>query len=155
MKKKKIKKKIKAVEYTFTLNFSRTSTTVIGQYYNFLRLGYEGYASIMNNCLINARRLAYALEDLDYFNILSDVKKKQNNDNSMIQEFKPCLPVIAFEIKSEYKENQPQVNEANLSRMLKIHGWIVPCYELPPHEQNRTILRIVVNIFYINNLLNY
>ncbi|ORX76690.1 glutamate decarboxylase [Anaeromyces robustus] len=156
-----------SVEYTFTLNFSRTSTTVLGQYYNFLRLGYEGYTSIINNCLINARRLAYALNDLDYFNILSDVNKKYKNsyfseqdpnhdDKDNNQEyFQPCLPVVAFEIKQNYKEYQPHVTEANLSKLLKIHGWIVPCYELPPNEQNRTILRIVIRESHSEELINY
>jgi len=127
-----------------------------------LRLGYEGYTSIINNCLINARRLALALEDLDYFNILCDVNKKinmDNNSNSLIKGFKPCLPVIAFEIKKKYKKNKPYVTEANLSKLLKIHGWIVPCYDLPPNEQNRTILRIVVsntNDFFIKKFfLNF
>jgi len=105
----------------------------------------------MNNCLINARRLASALEDLDYFNILCDVNQRIPSDTAPIetQGYKPCLPVVAFEIKSEYKKNQPQVTEANLSKLLKVHGWIVPCYELPPNEQNRTVLRIVVCLSFI------
>ena len=35
---------------TFTLNFSRPGNQVVGQYYNFLRLGREGYTSVMR-CL--------------------------------------------------------------------------------------------------------
>ena len=33
---------------TFTLNFSRPGNQVVGQYYNFLRLGREGYTDIMS-----------------------------------------------------------------------------------------------------------
>ena len=32
---------------TFTLNFSRPGNQVVGQYYNFLRLGREGYTQVM------------------------------------------------------------------------------------------------------------
>lgn len=34
---------------TFTLNFSRPGNQIIGQYYNFLRLGSAGYTSIMKH----------------------------------------------------------------------------------------------------------
>ena len=34
---------------TFTLNFSRPGNQVVGQYYNFLRLGREGYTRIMQS----------------------------------------------------------------------------------------------------------
>ena len=32
---------------TFTLNFSRPGNQVVGQYYNFLRLGRDGYTKVM------------------------------------------------------------------------------------------------------------
>ncbi|MDC3332503.1 pyridoxal-dependent decarboxylase [Ilumatobacter sp.] len=32
---------------TFTLNFSRPGNQIIGQYYNFIRLGRDGYRRIM------------------------------------------------------------------------------------------------------------
>ena len=41
---------------TFTLNFSRPGNQVIGQYYNFLRLGRAGYAQVME-CLSSYRAL--------------------------------------------------------------------------------------------------
>ncbi|KAJ6367994.1 hypothetical protein OIU78_000548 [Salix suchowensis] len=38
---------------TFTLNFSKGSSQVIAQYYQLIRLGYEGYKNIMENCRDN------------------------------------------------------------------------------------------------------
>lgn len=35
---------------TFTLNFSRPGNQVVGQYYNFLRLGRDGYTKVMQRC---------------------------------------------------------------------------------------------------------
>ena len=32
---------------TFTLNFSRPGNQIVGQYYNFVRLGFDGYRRIM------------------------------------------------------------------------------------------------------------
>ncbi|KAF9981220.1 hypothetical protein BGZ65_004191, partial [Modicella reniformis] len=44
-----------AEEQTYTLNFSRPACFVIAQYYNFVRLGKEGYTSIIQNDIDNAR----------------------------------------------------------------------------------------------------
>ena len=42
----------------YSLNFSKGSSTIIAQYYNFIRLGMEGYRNIMENMQENARYLA-------------------------------------------------------------------------------------------------
>src|SRR5664280_3079479 len=39
----------------YSLNFSRPSNSVVLQYFNFLRLGQEGYSEIVGNMLTNAR----------------------------------------------------------------------------------------------------
>jgi len=41
----------------FTLNFSRPSAMMVGQYYNFIRLSREGYRNVIHNCLANAKLL--------------------------------------------------------------------------------------------------
>jgi len=38
-----------SLERSITLNFSRGASQIIGQYYQFLRLGHDGYTSIMSN----------------------------------------------------------------------------------------------------------
>ena len=47
---------------TFTLNFSTGSAMVLGQYYNLIRYGREGYTYIMENMQKNAAALAEQLE---------------------------------------------------------------------------------------------
>lgn len=42
-------------EETYTLNFSRPAAHVVGQYYNFVHLGFDGYAAVQRKSLINAR----------------------------------------------------------------------------------------------------
>lgn len=48
---------------SFTLNFSRGASQIVGQYYNFLRLGREGYREVMANSMNNANYLREALVD--------------------------------------------------------------------------------------------
>ncbi|GLT74168.1 hypothetical protein SLA2020_459810 [Shorea laevis] len=56
---------------TFTLNFSKGSSQIIAQYYQFIRLGFEGYKNIIENCMENARVLREGLEKTGRFDILS------------------------------------------------------------------------------------
>lgn len=44
-------------EISFTMNFSKGGSTIIAQYYQFLRLGFEGYRRIMLNLMQVADRL--------------------------------------------------------------------------------------------------
>jgi glutamate decarboxylase len=50
------------VEETYTLNFSRPGAHVVAQYYNFIHLGFDGYAAVQRKSLVNARILSLALE---------------------------------------------------------------------------------------------
>src|SRR4051812_758459 len=57
---------------TFTLNFSPGSAMVLAQYYNFVRLGREGYGYVMEGMQKNAKALAKGLHDLDLFHIIGE-----------------------------------------------------------------------------------
>ena len=57
---------------TFTLNFSRAGNQVIGQYYNFLRLGREGYTQVMQSLSSTARWLGEQLRVGDHCELISD-----------------------------------------------------------------------------------
>ncbi|MCK4935035.1 MAG: glutamate decarboxylase [Simkaniaceae bacterium] len=110
---------------TYTLNFSRSSIGVLGQYYNFLRLGMEGYSNIMNNCLQNAQYLAGLLENSKYFEII--------NNSSM-------LPIVAVRLKETVKN----FTVFDLSSKLRERGWVIAAYTLPQNAQEIAIMRIVV-----------
>ncbi|XP_051127197.1 glutamate decarboxylase [Andrographis paniculata] len=109
---------------TFTLNFSKGSSQVIAQYYQLIRLGHEGYRSIMENCQENAMVLKQGLEKTGRFNIVS-------KDNG--------VPLVAFSLK-----DNSQHNEFEISDMLRRFGWIVPAYTMPPDAQHVTVLRVVI-----------
>src|SRR3954449_10179661 len=56
---------------TFALNFSRSGSQVVGQYYNFLRLGLDGYTRIQAYARDVATRLAGKIEELGPFRLIT------------------------------------------------------------------------------------
>ena len=68
---------------TFTLNFSRPGNQVVGQYYNFLRLGRAGYTQVMQCLSATARWFADQLEASRHFEVISDGS---------------AIPVVAFKL---------------------------------------------------------
>ena len=108
---------------TFTLNFSRPGNQIIGQYYNFIRFGFEGYAAIMTGLQWGMQRLARQIGDLGPFEILSD-----GTD----------IPVITFALKSS-----DDYTVYDVSDRMRNFGWQIPAYPLPADEQETHILRIV------------
>ena len=57
---------------TFALNFSRPGNQVAAQYYNFLRLGFDGYRRVQQTSRDVARYTADAIAELGPFRLLTD-----------------------------------------------------------------------------------
>uniref|UniRef100_J3LYB4 Glutamate decarboxylase n=1 Tax=Oryza brachyantha TaxID=4533 RepID=J3LYB4_ORYBR len=111
---------------TFTLNFSKGSSQIIAQYYQFLRLGFEGYKHVMNNCMESARTLREGLEKTGRFTIISKEKG---------------VPLVAFTFKGGAGAGPLAFK---LSAGLRRYGWIVPAYTMPAALEHMTVLRVVV-----------
>jgi glutamate decarboxylase len=111
---------------TFALNFSRPGAQVLLQYYNFLRLGFNGYRQVQQSCQDVARRIAAEVGAMGPFDLVSD-----GTD----------LPVVAWRAKPGAS---PTINLDQLSRVLRERGWQVPAYPLPPAMEDVTIMRVVV-----------
>ena len=111
---------------TFALNFSRPGSQVAAQYYNFVRLGFEGYRQIQLTCQHVARYLASEITGMGPFELLSD-----GSD----------LPVIAFKLADPAKSGYTVFD---LSERLRQRGWLVPAYTFPENLQDTAVLRIVV-----------
>ncbi|KAK4369742.1 hypothetical protein RND71_009217 [Anisodus tanguticus] len=109
---------------TFTLNFSKGSSQVIAQYYQLIRLGYEGYKNVMENCQENARVLREGLEKTGRFDIVSK---------------EIGVPLVAFSLKDNSKHSEFEISET-----LRRFGWIVPAYTMPANAQHITVLRVVI-----------
>ena len=110
----------------YSLNFSKPSSLILAQYYNFLRLGRAGYTRIINNIMKIADYVEQALVATGKFEILTDGEKKY-------------LPVAALMLKDSSKYDVFEI-----SRHLKRFGWIVPAYTMPPDAQEVAVLRVVV-----------
>ncbi|KAL6650795.1 hypothetical protein ACP70R_009720 [Stipagrostis hirtigluma subsp. patula] len=109
---------------TFTLNFSKGSSQIIAQYYQFLRLGFEGYRNVMENCMESARTLREGLQRMGRFTVIS----KEHG-----------VPLVAFTFKG--RDTSPAFK---LSSELRRFGWIVPAYTMPANLEHMAVLRVVV-----------
>jgi glutamate decarboxylase len=109
---------------TFTLNFSRPGNQIVGQYYNFIRLGREGYTRIMRGLRETAMYLSKNIEKMGPFELIS------HGDT---------IPVFAFALK-----DASRYSVFDLSDRLREHGWQVPAYTLPPKADAIAVLRVVV-----------
>ncbi|KAK9895308.1 glutamate decarboxylase [Cystobasidium minutum MCA 4210] len=149
-----------STEYSFNLNFSRPAAPMIGQYFNFINLGYEGYRRIAMNDLANARLLSRALEKSTYFKCISEIHK--GPDGSDVPQDKrgdpssyaPGLPVVAYTFSDAFKKKYPDIQQNWIQTLLRARGWISPNYALPPNAQNTEVLRVVVRENFSEELLD-
>jgi glutamate decarboxylase len=109
---------------TFALNFSRPGGQVIAQYYQFLRLGRDGFGRVQETCRDVATTLSARIGELGPFTLLTDGSQ---------------LPVFAFTVAP----GQP-FSAFDVSAALRERGWLVPAYTFPAHREDIAALRIVV-----------
>lgn len=114
---------------TFALNFSRPGGQIIAQYYNFLRLGREGYAKIHNSCYATAQYLAREIEKLGPFEMLFDGDSQKG------------IPALAWKLKDGAKNNYSLYDIAD---KLRSRGWQVPAYSMPANREDLVVQRILV-----------
>jgi glutamate decarboxylase len=110
---------------TFALNFSRPGAQVVAQYYNFLRLGFDGYRRVQGTCREVASRLARGIAELGPFRLLTDGQE---------------LPVFAVTLA----DDQTGYSVFDVSAALREHGWQVPAYTFPANRSELAVLRVVV-----------
>jgi len=60
------------------------------------------------------------------------------------ERYTPGLPVVSFHLTDEFRERFPHVRQAAVSTLLRVKGWILPNYPLPPNEEKTEILRAVI-----------
>ncbi len=114
---------------TFNLNFSRPGGQVVTQYYDFIRLGREGYARVHGATYETCRHLAQAIAKAGPFEIVHDGD--------------PAKGIVAVSWKlTDGAEHG--YNLFDLADRLRAHGWLVPAYTLPSHLEDLAIQRILV-----------
>ncbi len=112
---------------TFTLNFSTGSAMVLAQYYNFVRLGHEGYRYIMETMKYNARTLCKEVAATGEFELIGETHEEQ-------------LPLVAFKLTGG--QNYDEFDVA--AQLAAERGWMVPAYTLPPNAEHVKIMRVLV-----------
>ena len=113
----------------FALNFSRPGGSIVAQYYNFLRLGRQGYCNIHTACYETAQFLAREIDQLGPFEIIFDGNKDEG------------IPALCWKLKDGASTNFTLYDYANA---LRARGWQVPAYSLPANQQDLVVQRILV-----------
>ncbi|GAB1692139.1 glutamate decarboxylase [Krasilnikovia sp. M28-CT-15] len=118
---------------TFALNFSRPGAQVAAQYYNFLRLGFAGYARVQGYARDVATRMSAQIADLGPFELIT------RGDE---------LPVFAVKLRDQVTN----FTVFDVSQALRERGWQVPAYTFPKNREDLAALRIVVRRGFTHDL---
>jgi glutamate decarboxylase len=118
---------------TFALNFSRPGAQVVAQYYNFLRLGFDGYRKVQLYSRSVATRLSAAIADLGPFELVT------RGDE---------LPVFAFKIR----DGIDNFTVFDVSNAVRERGWLVPAYTFPANRTDLAALRVVVKLGFTHDM---
>ncbi len=111
---------------TFTLNFSTGDSMMLAQYYNFVRLGHQGYGYVIGMMKENAKALAGHLHSMGKFELIGEDKEQ--------------LPLVAFRLAEDRG-----YDEFDIAWQLSAErGWMVPAYSMPPNAQDVNVLRALV-----------
>jgi glutamate decarboxylase len=120
---------------TFALNFSRPGAQVAAQYYNFIRLGFQGYRHVQQTCQDVALHLSGKIAKMGPFELLTEGRD---------------LPVFAFKLRDDITG----YSVFDLSDRLRQRGWQVPAYTFPEDMTDTAVMRIVVRNGFSMDLAN-
>ncbi|WP_339388112.1 glutamate decarboxylase [Vibrio caribbeanicus] len=157
-------------ESTYSLNFSRGSSMVLAQYYNFLRLGKHGYSTVIQNLMSLAQDLSRGLQALRL--TVTEQDKAADSGEKIIIENQPIFNIVN---DSQYfpasvvrlnltSPDQPLTHDDIQNYIYSVHdvseklnqsGWVVPAFTMPlekkPPTQQQTedtpkiaVMRMVV-----------
>jgi glutamate decarboxylase len=112
---------------TFALNFSRPGGQIVCQYYNFLRLGREGYRKIQQACYDTAAWVGQEIAKVGPF--------------ELIYAGQGGIPGVTWTLKSGVKASYSLYD---LADRLRTRGWQVPAYAMPANCEDLVVQRILV-----------
>jgi len=114
---------------TFALNFSRPGGQIAAQYYNFIRLGHDGYAKITQSCADVGTWFADEVKKLGMFD--------------MVYDGHGGIPGCTWTIKRGVK---PGFTLYDLADRLRLRGWQVPAYPMPEHRTDLVVQRLLARL---------
>jgi len=98
---------------------------VVAQYYNFLRLGFDGYRRVQQYARDVATRLSAQIAEAGPFRLLTKGDE---------------LPVFAFTLNDDVDN----FTVFDVSNAMRERGWQVPAYTFPANRTDLAALRVVV-----------
>lgn len=114
--------------YQVGLNFSRPAAQILGQYYNFIRLGFEGYKKVQKESMALAKYLWDEIGKMPQF---------KNYAKEVVN------PLFIWHMDPEYNKTA-KWTLYDLQNSLQQSGWMVPAYTLPNNLTDTIVMRIVI-----------
>ena len=111
-----------------SINFSRPGNRVVAQYYNFLRLGREGYTRVHQASQRVALGLSAGIGALEPFDLITD-----GSD----------IPVFCWKMNDDYAKTA-SFTLYDIAEKLRERGWLVPAYPMPQNRHDLVVQRVVV-----------
>ena len=115
----------------FQINFSRPAGQIIAQYYNFLRLGFDGYKRIHDASYAIGQYLAAEIVKVGPFELLCDSNPATG------------IPTVTWRIRDGA---DPGYTLFDLADRLRTRGWQVPAYTLTGTASDIAVQRILVRL---------
>lgn len=109
------------------LNFSRPAAQILGQYYQFIRLGFQGYKQIQTNSMTICKYLHDQIGAMPCF---------QNYSEEVPN------PLFAWLLKPEYQATA-KWTLFDLQDKLAQRGWMVPAYTMPANIEQIVVMRVL------------
>ena len=113
----------------FQINFSRPAGQIVAQYYNFVRLGRDGYRDVHDACYAIGQFLAGEIVKLGPFELLCDSDPETG------------IPSVAWRIP---EASDPGYTLYDVADRLSVRGWQVPAYPLTGSVSDVSVQRILV-----------
>ncbi len=111
---------------TYALNFSRPGGAIVAQYYNFVRLGREGYTKITRDCASVGMWVADQVKKLGIFELIYDGRGG--------------IPGCMWTMR---RGQNPGFTLYDLADRLRVKGWQVPAYPMPPNREDLVVQRVL------------
>lgn len=109
------------------LNYSRPAAQILGQYYQFIRLGFEGYKQVQYNSLQIAQYLHNQLGQMaEFVNYSEEVPN----------------PIVVWYMKPEVQATA-KWTLYDLQDKLQMKGWMVPAYAMPKNIEDEVVMRVL------------
>jgi glutamate decarboxylase len=114
---------------TFALNFSRPGGQIASQYYNFIRLGREGYKKIAQGCVDVGAWISQEVAELGPFELVYDGRDG--------------IPGSCWKIKDRETTN---FTLYDLADRMRTRGWQVPAYPMPANRSGLVVQRVLARL---------